>query len=245
MSPHRFTKEELEATLTKYPKLTQQSDGVLVGEIDINHQFGDVHIVDSFQISIGVDDNYPESFPRLTEIGGSTESIAERYGITDYRDLHCYAIREPGAACVCASQERRRKFAKGNDLVVYVDDLAIPYLYGLSYYEQYQKWPWGERSHGALGSLEAYAEIDKPSQADITDTLITIRVESEWITYHKQIKKVSPNKGCPCKSGKPFGRCHKDALVGLEKLAKDSKKFGLNIKGLLDVIANRLKNSKH
>jgi len=245
MSSHRFTERELEATLAKYPKLKQSSDGVLVGVVDINHKFNDVHIVDSFQISIEVDDKYPQTFPRLTETGGRTKAIAEKYKIMDYRDLHSYAIQEPGAACVCASQERRRKFPKGSDLIVYVDNLAVPYLYSLSHYEKFQKWPWGERSHGALGSLEAYAEIDNPSQTDITDTLITIRAEPEWIVYHKQLKKISSSKGCPCKSGKPFGLCHRDALAGLEKLANDSKKLGLNVKGLFDVIANRLKNSKH
>ncbi len=245
MSPHRFTEEELKATLAKYPKLTQQSDGVLVGEIDLNHQFGDVHIIDSFKVSIEVDDKYPESFPRLVEIGGRTKAIAEKYKITDYRDLHCYAIRTPGAACVCASQERRRRFPKGSDLVLYMDDLVIPYLYGLSHYDKFRKWPWGERSHGALGSLEAYAEIDNPTQLDVTDTLFIIRAEPEWIAYHKQLKKISRDKECPCRSGKSFGRCHRDALAGLEKLASDAKRMDLNVKAILDLIANRIKNNRH
>lgn len=242
MPAHRFSGEELTATIAKYPKLRQQSDGVLVGEIKLNHQFGDVPIVDVFTISIEVDDKYPKSFPRLTEVGGRTRAIAEKYGITDYRDLHCYAVREPGSACVCASQERRRKFPEGSDLIVYVDDLVIPYLYGLSHYDKFQRWPWGERSHGALGSLEAYADISDPSNADITETLVMIRATPNWTVYHKQLKKISPNKKCPCSSERPFSLCHKDALVGLEKLAKDAKSLNLNLKGIFDVIAQQMRN---
>ncbi len=241
MQPHRFTEEELKLTLEKYPKLKQESDGVLKGEIDLNHQFGDVPIVDTFQISIEVDDRYPESFPRLTEIGGRTKSIAKKHNITDYRDLHCNSVEESGTACVCAPQEQRRKFPKGSDVCVYIDELAIPYLYGLSHFEKFRTWPWGEWSH-AFGPIEAYAEIDNVTPEDVTATLIWIRKNTNWIEYHKQIKKPNPNKRCLCQSGKPFGRCHKDASNGLKKLSEDTKKMGLNVKGLLDVIANRLNN---
>jgi hypothetical protein len=244
MQPHRFTEEELRLTLEKYPKLKQESDGVLKGEIDLNHQFGDVPIVDSFQISIEVDDQYPESFPRLTEIGGRTKYIAEKYKITDYRDLHCYAVKEAGAACVCAPQEKRRKFPKGNDLVDYVNDLVIPYLYGLSYFEKFKKWPWGDRSHGALGTLEAYSDIDQTTVEDITQTLFTIRIEPKWIDFHKQLKKPNPKKTCPCKSEKAFGVCHEDAFNGLKKLAEDARLKKVNIKQVFDLFAHNL-SKKH
>lgn len=245
MSTYRFSEEELKNTLKKYPKLEQGSDGVLTGEIDINHQYDDTHLVDSFKISIEVDSEYPKSFPKLYEVGDRTKKIADKYRIRDYRDLHCYAVRQAGSACLCAPQEKRIKFPEGSDLSVYIDSLVVPYLFGLSYYDKFEKWPWGERSHGAMGALEAYADLDNPSQEDIFQTLFTVRIERNWIEYHKQIRKISPLKNCPCDSRKSFSKCHGDAFLGIKKLSKDVRTLKVNIKSFLDMAGTSIKKNHH
>lgn len=241
MSTYRFSDNELVETLKKHPDIKQESDGVLTGKITLNHKYDDIRLTDSFDIRIEVDSEYPSSFPKLSEVGGRTQKIANKYSIRDYRDLHCYAIREAGSACLCAPQERRIKFPKGGDICIFIDELVVPYLFGLSYYDQFEKWPWGERSHGALGALEAYADLKETAPEDIAQTLSIIRLEKNWTEFHKQIRNTSPFKHCPCKSRKPFSRCHGNAFSGIERLSKDIKALGVNLKTIFDTLATSLK----
>jgi hypothetical protein len=201
----------------------------------LDHTHNNTHIKDKFNIIIGADEKYPESMPRLIETGKRTEKIAEKYNIKDFRDLHNNSM-EQGTACLGSPREIREKFPAGSDLVIFVDNLVIPYLFGLSFYEDNGKWPWGELSHGILGILEDYLEIDNPSKDNILETLKWIKRSPNWIEYNKQMKKLSPQKHCVCGSHKPFCNCHPEAWKGLEKLIIDMKSFSLNPKIALNQI---------
>ena len=125
------------------------------------------------------------------------------------------------------------KFPSGARLLTFVEDLAIPYLYGLSYVDEFGKWPWGEYSHGGLGILEYYA--DNPAQdakQEFEGVLTSLRADGGWPGYHKQLRKPSSKRLCICGSGKAFGRCHRQAWHGLRSLVAALVRVGLNPKSL-------------
>jgi hypothetical protein len=130
----------------------------------------------------------------------------------------------------------RAKFPAGSDLLVFVENLAVPYLYGLVQYERHGRWLWGEYSHGALGLLEFCGESgDESSMDDIRDIIATIRREANWKDYHKQLRRPSGDRQCLCGSRKPFSRCHGRAWRGLQVLCAQLKHHGLNPRGLVHV----------
>lgn len=222
-----FSENEIAEVRNKFPKLTIKSQGVWDGEIDVNAVYGNVHIIDIFKIGIIASDKYPVELPVMIELGGRTDAIAEKYKIKNRQDLH-YNIKSR-VACLCVKQEEKIKFPDGSNLVTYIDDLVIPYLYGLSYFDQNGKWPWGEYSHGGLGLLEFYA--DDQSEQKIDDIKQTAKVfvaDNNWKEYSKQIRKPSAQKACICGSGRQFQRCHPSAWRGILKLNTDIRQLGLN-----------------
>lgn len=222
-----FSENEIAEVRNKFPKLTIQSEGVWDGEIEVDAIFGNIHIKDTFTIGIVATDKYPVEIPSMIELGGRTDAIAEKYKIKNRQDLH-YNIKSR-VACLCVKQEEKIKFPQGSNLVKFIDDLVIPYLYGLSYFDQYGKWPWGEYSHGGLGLLEFYAE-DKSEQKieDIKQTARVFVADNNWKEYGKQIRKPSAEKACICGSGRQFQRCHPSAWKGILRLNIDIKRLGLN-----------------
>jgi len=152
---HEFSKEEIAAVKEKFPGLRLTAKG-WEGDLAFYASFEDHPIRDTYRVAIDIPLEYPEQIPLLREIGGRTQKIAKKYGLQDIRSLHFNANN--GTACVCVKQEEKRKFPPGAPLLTFIDDLAVPYLYGLSYYDQNGRWPWREYSHGCLGLLEFYAE---------------------------------------------------------------------------------------
>lgn len=236
MSLYKFSDDELYETLSKYSKLKWNSKGYLYGHIDVNHQYGDFVSDDRFEICIFASNKYPDSPPALVEIGGRTQEIAKKYKITNLQDLHNNKRDGTGTACLCAKQEYKTRFPAGSDLVMFVDDLVIPYLFALSHYDNRGAWPeWGERSHGVLGLIEAHGEIDIVTKDEVLDLIKLIRAQDNWTYYHKQIRKPNTYSSCPCGKQKSFAECHKRAWFGLLKLREDIKGFGFNAKSIFSI----------
>ena len=189
---------------------------------------------DSFQVRITATNPNSSRVPALYEIGGRTEVIAEKLGLTDLRTLH---RNKDGTVCVCVKQIEKRKFPPSSDLFVFVEELAVPYLYGLVHYEHHRIWPWGDYSHGSMGLLEFYAEDTTPQTVeDIAEVLPSMRKDLNWKEYHKQLRKPSAERSCLCGSGKPFRVCHKKAWQGLLHLRSEMLRLGLDFSSLFDGI---------
>ena len=191
----------------------------------LNASFNDVLIQDVFDIRIVAGDDYPKFLPTLEEIGGRTQQIVTKYGIKDLRSLH----RNPnGTACVCVKQMERRKFPFGSDLTVFVEELAVPYLYALSHFDQTGKWPWGELSHGALGLLEFYADEGASSSEDeLREVAALIKRDPMWRAYFKQARRPNGERRCLCGSKKRFRDCHPRAWKGVSRLHQELKRQGV------------------
>jgi hypothetical protein len=178
-----FSADEVAAVRTKYPRLILGQSHILEGTFDLNASFDDHVITDEFLIRITASAEYPAKIPTLRKVGGRTQAIALKYRITDYRKLH---RSDDEVACLCVNQMERKKFPPGSDLSVFLENLVLPYLYGLSYYDAHGRWPWGEYSHGALGLLEFYAEEEaEQTREGIEEWALLIRRDKNWKEYHK------------------------------------------------------------
>lgn len=228
--PLVFSDEEIAEVKARYPRLDRTDAGTVEGILDLNAVYDGKALTDSFHIRITAFNPNSERVPALYEISGRTEAIAKKWGLTDLRDLH----RNPnGTACVCVKQLEKEKYPHGSNLFTFVEQLVVPYLYGLAHYENSKMWLWGEYSHGGLGLLEFYADNQTPQTAeDISEILPSIRKELNWKEYHKQLRSPSAKRACLCGSGKPFGRCHPQAWKGLGLLVKEIERLGLNTRSL-------------
>ena len=220
-----FSDEEISVVRTRYPEILRRGPDTVEGSLNMRAIYNEQLLSDVFRIRITATNPNSDSVPALYEIGGRTQAIAKRCGLSDLRSLH---RNVDGSACVCVKQLERKKFPSGSDLFVFVEKLAVPYLYGLISYEPHQQWPWGDHSHGGLGLLEFYAlDPTLPTADEIVEIVPFIRKESNWKDYHKQLRKPSAERACLCGSGRPFQKCHRNAWQGLANLHRDLLKQGI------------------
>ena len=81
-----------------------------------------------------------------------------------------------------------------------------PYFLCWLWYTRHNELPWGERSHGIIGLIESYQELLK-----LKNLQHTIRFMTEFIK-----NKIHHNQSCPCESGLPFKKCHRNTIQELE-----------------------------
>jgi len=222
-----FSEEEIVLVRSKFPKLSLVSESVWEGVIDINATYEGIHIVDTFQVKIGVFRDFPTELPIVNEIGGRIKAIAEKYKISDYRDLHVNP--RTNTICLCVKQEEKYKVPPGSTFLDFLNNLVVPYFFGLSYYEKNQVWPWGEYSHGGLGLLEYYSDNKLPLSSEDLDLLISnFRKEDKWKLYSKRLRDSAFTKGCICGSNKPFNTCHPKATDGMDHVLSEVRRLHLN-----------------
>ena len=216
----------------RYPRLHTAGNGVLEGVLDLHAIFDGEERRDEFQVRIAAPPDYPDSMPSLLETGMRTAEIAAKYGIEDLRDLH----RNPviGTACLCVKPEEGRRFPKGANLPHFIEELVVPYLFGLSHFDEHGRWPWPDYSHGALGIAEYYADIaEDPSIGSISSMLDLLRQDTSWRELRKQIRKPSAMRMCVCGSRRAISRCHKGVWAGIIKLNSDMQELDLDVRRTL------------
>lgn len=226
--------EAIKETKAKYPGLDYTvKDGIgrWMGDIVLNHIYKNYTINDSFKILIEVPKEYPEVMPKVKEIDNKTEKIAEKYKgkISGLIDLHVFPQEKN--ACLGAVNELRDKFPVGSPFYQYVENLVVPYFYGLSYFEKNGSWPWGERSHGFLGLFEAYGDRRiETSKEELIFLIKMLRKLNEWKDIAFYLNKIKKSRPCLCpKKEKPFDRCHAVAWEGIKRIQADIAKHKINI----------------
>ena len=231
LEAREFDGSEVAEVVAQHPGLSQTGPGVLEGVIETHRQYGSVVLQDKFSIRLTAYNPNSSRLPALREIGGRSKAIVLKHGFEDVRAVHQNLA--DGTACVCVKQEEAERFPPGARLVAFLERLAVPYLYGLSYVDEFGKWPWGEYGHGGIGLLEYYA--DSPGQCSkegLEEVIASLRAYSDWLNYHRQLKKPSAKRACICGSGKAFGKCHRRAWQGLKNLISALEQLGLDAKSL-------------
>jgi len=149
----------------------------------------------------------------------------------DARNLH--RNPENRTACLCVKQEERIRFPAGSTLSSFMDKLVTPYLYGLSYYDRYGRWPWAEFSHGIIGMLEYAAVVDVITERFLAELVQQLQKDRGNPEVAKQLRTLSPNRHCPCGSLRAFRRCHAEAWNGVRRIHRDARALGVDLKVLM------------
>jgi hypothetical protein len=225
-----FSAEDLAMIAARYPQLRLTESGIIEGVFDLHAVFASEERKDAFTVRI-VRSGDSRAMPTLTEVGGRTAAIAAKYGITNLADLH----QNPGGtACLCVKQDEANRFPKGAGLDHFVEEMVVPYLFGLSHFNDNGKWPWPDYSHGVLGIAEYYADaVGAPSLQAIATTLDLLREDSAWREFSRQIRKPSAMRRCICGSRKPISRCHKRVWIAVQKLNSDIHGLGSDMRRTL------------
>ena len=165
------------------------------GVVGFTVEHDDRTVSDAYEIDLRVPPDFPDSPPIAFETAGKIQEEFEHF-------------MDDGSLCLGASAEIRWKFAKHQDLLQFIDEQVVPYLFSHSYNREFREMPFGERAHGYLaGALLFYAEF--------FDTFPLVAMQL--------LKTLADNTApsmmrCPCNSGKRLGDCHAPKLEELRPL---------------------------
>lgn len=175
-----------------------QDENLLHTILRVNHIYNDFHVNELFEIDINIPLTYPSEIPEIIEIGNKI----------DIKYEHLYSN---GKLCLGTDSEIILRCNGVINLTYLINSYIIPYLFSYRYYERYNEYPFGERSHGAMGILESC--IEAFSVANIQ--------EAYDILIYAVARPYRGHLLCPCNSGKKTRDCHP---VNLELLAKFNNK---------------------
>ncbi len=190
----------------EHRKLTEKHPGLLLkikndgtytirGRMSFSKVYKGKKIDDTYKIEILIPGNYPDEIPKVKEIGGRIDKCPNNH------------ISYDGTLCLGSPIRNQIKFLKEPNLLGLTENLVVPFLFALSYKEEYGKLPYGELSHGEKGLLEDYYSLFKVK---------------DYITVLKFLLYLSGKQGiikeyCLCGSGKKFKNCHKKQLINLTR----------------------------
>jgi hypothetical protein len=186
-------------------------------------------ISDSYEIEIRSQAS-KSIIPVIIETEGRILSVAKA---KDRRpvDLHINKFNESNRdaiCCLCPKTLEVTKYTKGINIRDFMYDLAIPFFYSQSFFENHGDWPFKTYNHGDLGILEHYAELVSKGYpvANVVNTFfasLTKTTQEIIINYG-----IIPGKiECICKSGKEFRSCHPEAINTLKQLKSQYSKHNI------------------
>jgi hypothetical protein len=186
--------EELRA---KYKGLgiSVRDDGLtsIKGPLRFIGSYEGIELEDEFEVEIILPAEYPELPPVVQETGGRIP--------VEYH-------RNPGGTlCLGAPLEVRIKFGRQRNLIGFVEELLVHYLFSFSYYERNDRVPFGELSHGGRGIWEYYRELFDIEDDVVILELLKILADQSYRGHHD----------CPCNSGQILRNCHGRQLLEIQK----------------------------
>jgi len=146
---------------------------------------------DNFQIEAKFSAGFPFAEPRVFETGGRIPRIVDRH------------IYEGSGRCCTGVWEEAFLNPAVRSVAGFMDILVNDYFVSQTYYETNERWPYGDRSHGKLGVVEACCDLLGIEQEP--------RVCLDMMAYLAGL----PWKGhrsCMCGSGTRFRHCHRHHL---------------------------------
>lgn len=179
-----FEQPRLSVSLTEIGMLVE-------GEYDLKPRKAELsHLgkLDDFSIKIEVPRRFPIGEPKLFETEGRIPHEADRHINPD--GSCCFGIWE--AWCALADPVTFQKF---------LDGPVQNFFFGQHYYEQHNKWPYGEYMHGKDGLLQSYAEV------------LGCKPKVETIRYRLRLFSKAWPRGhwsCVCGSGRQIRDCCTD-----------------------------------
>jgi len=154
-------------------------------------------VFDFYQIKAGVTAGFPEEEPVVFEEGDRIPRTAERH-----------VFPKDGNCCLGVWEEWLLT-APDHRFATFLTGPMHDYFVSQTYYEAQGAWPFGERSHGKLGVLEAYGD------------LLGLPPDEKTIAVYLRLLSRQTIKGhslCPCGSGRRLRKCHVDELEHLRRM---------------------------
>lgn len=126
-----------------------------------------------------------EELPYVIDLGGH---IKDNYP-------HKYS---DGKLCLETDTQIRVRFLDGFSLTEWIKEYVETYYFSYEYYQRYGRYPFGERSHGAMGLIETYSDFFMEKDLMKTVLLMKAIVAGNYRGH----------ASCPCGSGKKYRHCH-------------------------------------
>jgi hypothetical protein len=167
-------------------------DGVVTARGSDAVHDGEV-VLDRYQVEITLPRDYPKTSPVVEEIGGRIPRTADRH------------VSGDGTACLLVPEEwllspdqSFRAFLTGPMRNFFLGQLLV---------DAGKQWPFGQRSHGHEGLIEAYME------------LLSINDPTRVAAYIECLRRkaLKGHFECPCGSKKRLRNCHRTELQELAK----------------------------
>ncbi len=154
-----------------------------------------------YEIGIIFPKIYPSEEPSVYETAGTVERVADR---------HMYPS---GRCCTCIWEEW---LAKSIDTSVeaFCDGPLHNFFLSQFMFDKTRKWPFGDRSHGVDGVIEAIGDLlgvgpDEDAARRYIEIVAAREIKGHW--------------ACPCGSGKRLRNCHNDYVRELRGRVKHER----------------------
>lgn len=157
-------------------------------------------IVDTYQLKIIADLDFPKSMPDVYETGRKIPRDGNHH------------VNGDCTLCLGSPLRLRWKLNNKPTLVGFAEECLVPYLYSISHKLNHGTFPFGELDHGEPGVIADYMELlHVPTEKKVRDAL-----------YLLGKKKRYANKlPCPCGCGIRLGACrYHFHHIKLRKLAE-------------------------
>lgn len=179
-------------------KLVEPGSGrfVVKGNLGFSVPYNGKVIKDDYDIEIEIPDDYPQSPPPVKELGNKIPKDA---------DFHVNA--HDGTLCLGAPLAVKRTFSQQRNLLWFVEQQVVPFLFGISYKAKYGHMPFGELSHGSQGLLEHYKELFAVKDDVVVLEFLRMLGAGDYDEHTM----------CPCGSGLKLRKCHRKTLKKARK----------------------------
>ena len=170
-------------------------------------------IKDDYDIEIIIPDDYPDNPPMVKETGNR---------IPRDKDNHVYPTS--GTLCLGAPVAVRMTFAQQRNLLWFVKEQVVRFLFSHSYKRDYGVMPFGELRHDSEGILDYYKELF--AVKDNIAALEFLRILSS--------ERYDDYANCPCGSGLKIKKCHYRILKKARKQQRPEE-FYNEFKQIMDI----------
>lgn len=152
-------------------------------------------VEDTYQIELHIPNDYPESPPTALETGNKIDKSFEHF-------------MSDGSLCLGAPLEIRKNFLPHKNLLRFINDQLIGYLFFYSYKRDYGEIPFGELAHGWVGIRQYYQDLFNVDDHLAVLGLLKVLADDSYRGHHP----------CPCGGGSILRRCHGQQLRELSSV---------------------------
>lgn len=175
--------------LKKYPDLKINSSKTFIeGKVCLDMKYNDVYFCKEYKIIIDIS---KKDIPYIKEIDGKIDcNYPHRY--------------KDGGLCLATNSDIILSCLNDDifDIDCWFEKYVKSYFFTYEFYQRFGYYPFGERSHGAIGILEFYQDFFNVDSPVTAMKCLNFTIASKYAGHLL----------CPCGSGKKIRNCHSKEL---------------------------------